>query len=325
MKIGLRTVKTAVAAVLAMLLAGALNLLYAPSAGIIAVLSVGNTKKSSVDTALARLISLGIATSLSFLCFTLIGYNALAFGVYLLLFISISAKFQLTDGIVVNSVLVTHYMMEESYSWLLIKNEFLLMTIGVGFALLLNLYMPDIEKQLKQKQLNIEENFREILSGMVRTLNQNPKEMLDKECQKLLIFIRQGQQKAQMYQENQWQRTDVYYEEYFSMRRTQVRMLSDMVNLLKDIEVEETLVENLRPLLEFTVETFHEANDGTEILKRIDAVYEIYRMKPLPQDREEFENRARLFQFLQSFKSFIEIKTEFSKSIAKLNEETASE
>jgi len=50
-------------------------------------------------------------------------------------------------------------------------------------------------------------------------------------------------------------------------------------------------------------------------MKRIDSVYEVYRSKQLPQDREEFENRARLFQFLQSFKSFIEIKAEFANDV----------
>jgi len=111
MKIGLRTLKTAIAAVLSMLVAYGLDLLYAPAAGIIAILSVGNTKKASLYTAIGRFASLAIATIISFICFNLIGYNAIAFGVYLLLFIPVSVKFQLTDGIVVNSVLVTHYMM----------------------------------------------------------------------------------------------------------------------------------------------------------------------------------------------------------------------
>ncbi|WP_414630000.1 aromatic acid exporter family protein [Enterococcus faecalis] len=46
MKIGLRTVKTAISAALAMIIAEKLGLLYAPSAGIISVLSVTSTKKN---------------------------------------------------------------------------------------------------------------------------------------------------------------------------------------------------------------------------------------------------------------------------------------
>lgn len=45
MRIGMRTVKTAIAATLAIILAEWLHLEYAVSAGIIAILSVQNTKK----------------------------------------------------------------------------------------------------------------------------------------------------------------------------------------------------------------------------------------------------------------------------------------
>lgn len=317
MKIGLRTMKTAIAAILSMLVASALDLLYAPAAGIIAILSVGNTKRSSLYIGLGRLASLAIATIISFFCFTILGYNAWAFGVYLLLFIPLSAKWHLTDGIVVNSVLVTHYMMEQSYSFFLLKNELLLMCIGVGFALLFNLYMPNIENQLKEDQKKIEQTFRELLTDLASELNQPFSGKLSKRCEDLLLFIREGQSRAQMYQENQWQAENMYYEEYFSMRRTQVRLLLDMIKLLKGIRVEEILVEDLRILLEYTAETFDEENDGQAILKRINLVYDVYRSKTLPKNREEFENRAQLFQFLQSFKSFIEIKAEFAQTINK--------
>ena len=69
----------------------------------------------------------------------------------------------------------------------------------------------------------------------------------------------------------------------------------------------------LQQLLEYTAETFAENNDGQEIMNRIKTVYETYRTKPLPQTRSEFENRARLFQFLQLFQSFIQVKADFAK------------
>lgn len=50
MRIGMRTVKTAIAATLAIILAEWLHLEYAVSAGIIAILSVQNTKKRIFTT-----------------------------------------------------------------------------------------------------------------------------------------------------------------------------------------------------------------------------------------------------------------------------------
>lgn len=116
MKIGLRTVKTAISAALAMIIAEKLGLLYAPSAGIISVLSVTSTKKTSVMTGIYRLLSLALATILAYICFTFLGFTAIAFGIFLLLFIPAAVYFQLSDGIVVSSVLVTHYLVEKNLS-----------------------------------------------------------------------------------------------------------------------------------------------------------------------------------------------------------------
>ncbi len=314
MKIGLRTVKTAVSATLSMIVAGSLGLLYPASAGIISVLSVTNTKKTSLLTGLYRLLSLALATAIAYLCFSILGFNAFAFGVFLLLFIPGAVYFKLSDGIVVSSVLVTQYLVEQDLSWTIIGNEFLLMTIGVGFALLINLYMPDTEKRLKEDQEVIEMMFRKILNNMAAYLNQHVKERdLFEKCNDLKAFIRTGENWAKNHAENQLISSNHYYIEYFTMRRLQSNHLKDMLRILENITVEPEQVGNIQELLQYTAETFAENNDGQEILDRIDQVYDAYRKKELPKTREEFENRAQLFQFLQMFQSFIEIKVEFAK------------
>ncbi|MET3564475.1 uncharacterized membrane protein YgaE (UPF0421/DUF939 family) [Enterococcus rotai] len=314
MKIGLRTVKTAVSAMLSMIVAESLGLLYPASAGIISVLSVTNTKKTSLLTGLYRLLSLALATVIAYFCFSFVGFNAFAFGIFLLLFIPSAVYFKLSDGIVVSSVLVTQYLVEQDLSWSIIGNEFLLMTIGVGFALLMNLYMPDTEKRLKEDQEVIETMFRKILNNMAAYLNQHVKERdLFEKCNDLKAFIRTGENWAKNHAENQLISSNHYYIEYFTMRRLQSNNLKDMLRTLEKITVEPEQVGNIQELLLYTAETFAENNDGQEILDRIDQVYDAYRKKELPKTRDEFENRAQLFQFLQVFQSFIEIKAEFAK------------
>lgn len=311
MKIGLRTIKTVIASVLAILIATQLHLLYATAAGIIAILSVGNTKKTSLKSGLGRVLSLGLAIILSFICFTTLGFHTWAFGVFLLVFIPLSVRFNLADAIVVNSVLITHFLVEKSFSWQMILNETLLMTIGVGLALLLNLYMPDNEKQLKEDIKAIEEDFRMIIFAMAAHLNLEKIAPLDDACLDLRSKLRAALNQAHIHQKNQWISEEDYYSEYFSMRLAQLRILRDMVNLLIEIDIDGLFVDELRKVLISTAENFAEENDGKLILWQIEAVYQNYRQKPLPQTREEFENRALLFQFLQSFRSFIEIKAIF--------------
>ena len=311
MKIGLRTIKTVIASVLAILIATQLHLLYATAAGIIAILSVGNTKKTSLKSGLGRVLSLGLAIILSFICFTTLGFHPWAFGVFLLVFIPLSVRFNLADAIVVNSVLITHFLVEKSFSWQMILNETLLMTIGVGLALLLNLYMPDNEKQLKEDIKAIEEDFRTIIFAMAAHLNLEKIAPLDDACLDLRSKLRAALNQAHIHQKNQWISEEDYYSDYFSMRLAQLRILRDMVNLLIEIDIDGLFVDELRKVLISTAENFAEENDGKLILWQIEAVYQNYRQKPLPQTREEFENRALLFQFLQSFRSFIEIKAIF--------------
>ena len=318
MKIGLRTIKTVIASVLAILIATQLHLLYATAAGIIAILSVGNTKKTSLKSGLGRVLSLGLAIILSFICFTTLGFHTWAFGVFLLVFIPLSVRFNLADAIVVNSVLITHFLVEKSFSWQMILNETLLMTIGVGLALLLNLYMPDNEKQLKEDIKAIEEDFRTIIFAMAAHLNLEKIAPLDDACLDLRSKLRAALNQAHIHQKNQWISEEDYYSEYFSMRLAQLRILRDMVNLLIEIDIDGLFVDELRKVLMSTAENFAEENDGKLILWQIEAVYQNYRQKPLPQTREEFENRALLFQFLQSFRSFIEIKAIFYQNEQKI-------
>ena len=314
MKIGLRTIKTAISATLAVLVAQSLHLLYPTSAGIISILSVTNTKKTSVYTGVYRLISLALATGIASVCFLILGFNAIAFGIYLLLFIPVAVYLKLSDGIVVSSVLVTHYWVEKTLSWQIIGNEFLLMVIGVGFALLVNSYMPNKEQRLKEDQELIEKMFRDILTNMAKYLNQEQQEYnLISQCNELKSRIKKSEQWAKELTENQLLAPDFYYIEYFTMRKIQRNLLTEMLLVLQKISVEPEQVDNIRQLLELTATTFSERNDGKLILQRIDLVYKEYKEKDLPKSREEFENRANLFQFLQIFQSFIEIKSEFSK------------
>lgn len=316
MKIGLRTIKTVIAASFAMFFAQLLNLLYAPAAGIIAVLSVGNTKKATLLTAFYRVVSLIIATIIAFFIFNILGFNPFSFGIFLLLFIPVSVYFKLDDGIVVNSVLVTHYLTEQSFAWQIITNEFLLMSLGVGLALLANLYMPDIGKNLKEEQTIIEVMFKKLLAQLASGLNTPAAaKKAQQTCGQLVAYLHEAQIKAKRHQQNQWFQEDTTFATYFTMRRGQVLILRDMINLLDQIEVEEEYVADMRYLLQTTAKTFGYDNDGRELLQLIAAIGHNYEESPLPKDRLEFENRARLFQFLQLFTSFIETKVEFSSKL----------
>ena len=70
-----RSVKIIAAAVLAILVAQALGLDFAVSAGIVAILSVQPTKKETLRTALARFLAFAVALVISLALFNLLGFT----------------------------------------------------------------------------------------------------------------------------------------------------------------------------------------------------------------------------------------------------------
>ena len=307
MKIGLRTIKTAVAAPVALLLATGINLESASSAAIITILTVTNTKRSTAKTALNRLFSLTLATAIAAACFLILGFHPITFGLYLLVFIPLSIRLGLSEGIAVSSVLITHYLAAGEMPVSLIINEYLLMIIGVSCALAANLYMPNTEKKIQEDQVVVEVSLKRMLEKMSAYLNQPAKEeLLRQECLSLRGFVRQAQERAQEFEENHFFSGNSYYFEYFAMRRLQLKVLSDMLQILNRLDAAAEDVQELRELFEFTAQTLAEDNDG--------AADQRYQQKKLPESRQAFEERAMLFQLFQLFQDFIEIKAGFYRN-----------
>ncbi|MDN6518532.1 MAG: aromatic acid exporter family protein, partial [Enterococcus sp.] len=293
MKIGLRTIKTAVAAPVALLLATGINLESASSAAIITILTVTNTKRSTAKTALNRLFSLTLATAIAAACFLILGFHPITFGLYLLVFIPLSIRLGLSEGIAVSSVLITHYLAAGEMPVSLIINEYLLMIIGVSCALAANLYMPNTEKKIQEDQVVVEVSLKRMLEKMSAYLNQPAKEeLLRQECLSLRGFVRQAQERAQEFEENHFFSGNSYYFEYFAMRRLQLKVLSDMLQILNRLDAAAEDVQELRELFEFTAQTLAEDNDGAAILEKIDEADQRYQQKKLPESRQAFEERA---------------------------------
>jgi uncharacterized membrane protein YgaE (UPF0421/DUF939 family) len=315
MKIGLRTIKTAVAAPVALLLATGINLESASSAAIITILTVTNTKRSTAKTALNRLFSLTLATAIAAACFLILGFHPITFGLYLLVFIPLSIRLGLSEGIAVSSVLITHYLAAGEMPVSLIINEYLLMIIGVSCALAANLYMPNTEKKIQEDQVVVEVSLKRMLEKMSAYLNQPAKEeLLRQECLSLRGFVRQAQERAQEFEENHFFSGNSYYFEYFAMRRLQLKVLSDMLQILNRLDAAAEDVQELRELFEFTAQTLAEDNDGAAILEKIDEADQRYQQKKFPESRQACEERAMLVQLFQLVQEVIELKAGFYRN-----------
>ncbi|HEL2216494.1 TPA: aromatic acid exporter family protein [Streptococcus suis] len=311
MSLSLRTIKLIFATVLAIYLATALGLSYATAAGIIAILSVLDTRKSSFKMARNRLFSTLLALTIAVLTFALFGFGIWTLGIYLALYIPLAYRFNWEAGIAPSTVLVTHLLLEQDISLIFLGNELTLFLIGAGLALLFNLYMPSQEKKIEAYHDQVEDLLKQILLRFEAFLlngdGRNEAELitqLDKTLDEALKVVYLDRHNQLFQQTN-------YQVHYFEMRAAQNKILRTMAGNINKclLEGRENVI--LSSLFERTAQQLSRENSAKELLLDIELFHATFRERPLPQTREEFETRATLFQLLHDMEAFIRLKVDF--------------
>lgn len=309
--IGVRTWKTAIGVVIAMIIAKEIGLTYWPAAGIITILSIQSTKRESLDIAIRRSISALVAIAIASLLFLLFGFNSIVFGLFVLLFIPLTVKLKVTDGIVLSSVLVTHLLVKKEVTVNLIINEVGLIIVGIGVALVLNSYMPKNEEKLKEDIDYISEKIKEIFMDMAYSLRThsvsiNQQSLFSELEDRIEIAKKRANDNF-----NNYLFSDVrYYVHYVEMRGVQLQILKYMREHFGRISMTVKQTEWVANFTEELASVIGKEVNANILINRLNRVRKELSLQALPVTREEFENRAMLYQFLNDLEIFIESKRE---------------
>lgn len=334
--------KVGIGSAIAIFLAEMLGLSYSPSAGIITLLTIQNTKKETLKVSLKRVISFLLAVLISFILFSSLGYNAWVFGAFVFLFAALSYIFELKDGISMNAVLVTHFLAARRFDRSLFVNEVMILAIGMGLGILINMFMPNYKEEILKKQHLLEEEMKKVLKSMAFALKDKKACLIQDETQinmrkskdisglsdqtedqiiidfrDLDILIEELIKKAYDDAGNTLLSNTRYMISYLEMRKHQIEVLKAISRNITKIPV---LLKQSIPLSEFyekTADSFHEMNSVKGLLKDLDKLYANYKQDNLPVTREEFEYRAVLFQILQETEYFLRIKRNFVLELEK--------
>lgn len=304
--IGYRTLKTVIGAVSAMSLATNLGLKYATAAGIITILSLQSTRKQSIRLASKMIGAFLLALLLSVGLFKLLGYTPLVFGLFLLLFIPLSVRLKVQEGIVVSAVLITHLLVEKNTEIILILNQLSLMTIGVMIALFLNLYMPSFENKIKEEQEIIEKTIKQILLDISNSLREQAVSIKEEELFNLLeVKLKQGREIAYRDFNNSFFARNSDYIKYMEIRLQQLHYLR---NMRKHFERLSFTYKQTLLIADFTIEIAHSIQGNTAAKNQLEDLSKLrssFTTMELPQNRAEFENRGILLQFLNDMEEFL--------------------
>ena len=309
------TIKMTLASVISILIAFALNLEYAITSGILAVLSVQLTRSDSLLIAGKRLSSGTIGLILSSVLFVILGYQVWVFALFTALFIAVSFALKISEGIVPSLVLVSHLLIHGVWQFSLVINGFLLITIAIIVALTLNQLYPlktwhallskrdMMDCLIKSDLLN--------LSDAIKTVNHS--EQMRKHD---AIFFKL----EALLKETEIVYKDILFNKdrqlisYIRMRRAQMNHIDRMFKLVKHIHIHHAYAETMSTYVYQLSHDIGQVDKATPQKILLDELLESFRKKPLPDTRDAFEVRALLYQILFELESFLEEKIKFHES-----------
>ena len=304
-----KIIKISAGSCIAILTALALGVQYPASAGIITLLSIQDTKKATLQVAGKRAAAFLTALISAFICFGIMGFNPVAFGFFLLLFVTACMILGWQDGISMCAVLVTHFLAEQSMSLYWVRNEMLLMLIGTGIGIALNLYMPRYVKEIRVHQQYIEQEMRLLLKGAATFLQDHEAGFsLTYDFQPLDAKVEQALRQAYVESDNSLSRDYTYFIRYIEMRRSQIVVLKHMFGQLELLKGHPPQRLRVAALLEDILLTFRESNNAAGLLKSLHNMKQGFKDQPLPVSRQEFEDRAVLYGMMNSLEQFLEFK-----------------
>jgi uncharacterized membrane protein YgaE (UPF0421/DUF939 family) len=306
---GMRVIKTALAAIVAIYAAEFFSLHFSLSAGLLAVLGVDVTKKRGIQSAIKRFLASVLGLLFAVFVFYVLGFQIWAIGIFICIAYPILSKVKLKDGIVTSSVIVLHVYAQGSITLPIIMNEIWLLLIGLGSATFFNLvYMPKADKKLLQIRMDVEQLFSEIFEKVAIHLQDNTYIWDGKEIIAVEKAIESGINLSIEADENALFRSgESYWPLYFHMREQQLESIHRMMDIVA--QVYQTL-----PHGQITAEVFMGLSKDVKndfytghAEKELFLLEEKFRDMPLPLTREEFEVRSAILQLCVELKHYLMI------------------
>ncbi|WP_201777902.1 aromatic acid exporter family protein [Ornithinibacillus contaminans] len=314
MKIGYRTIKTAIGTPIAITIAQLFGLTNFTSAGILTILTIKPSRKQSVLSAWQRLLACVVASIFSFAFFELIGFYPIVLGVMLAVFIPITVWLKASPGIATSSVIILNLYMSGNITVSLLLQQAILILVGIGTGLLVNLYMPGYEHKLKQSQTKLERHFQRILAEIALYIRDKNTVWDGKELRESEELLQEAIRLVEIDRENHLLRAEHSYYDYFKMRNKQLELFRNMLPLVTKLPNRDDLSFKIAAFFEGLAESVHPGNTAIVFLEQLRLLREEFSKVELPSTQEEFETRANLFRLLHEIEDYLLIKKRYKDS-----------
>lgn len=310
-RIGYRTIKTAVGTAASIIIAQQLGVHNFASAGILTILCIKPTQRKSLRAAWDRFLACLLAMPFSGLFFELLGYHPVIIGVMLFFFIPTIVMLKAKDGVVTSSVIILHIYSAGQISKAIFMNELVVIVVGIGVALLMNLYMPSLENKLFEYSTRIEENFRRIFIEIVKYLRTNESNWDGREISETAKMLNEAKSLAFRDVENHLVREENLYYHYFTMREKQFEIIERILPISASLTHSFEQGKMMADFIEDLCGNIHPGNTAFIYLHKLRLLKKEFEEMELPKTREEFEARAALVQMVNELEQYLIIKSSF--------------
>ena len=317
MKIGYRTIKTAIATPIAISIAQLFSVYNVVSAGIITILCIQPSRKQSVESAVQRFFACILAIIFSVIFFELLGYAPYVLGLLLAIFIPTAVFLKIEKGIMTSTVITLNLYVFDSIKLDFIYDQLLLIIIGIGVGLLVNLYMPSLDKELKMLQRKLEDNFQTILKEIALYIREENMDWDGKELAKVTEIFEKADELVERDRENHMLRDQHSFYNYFRMRKKQFDLLQQMLPLVTRLPKKDNISEEIATFFEKLSQVVHPGNTAIIYLNELRELKAQFKAEDLPENHEEFETRASLHQLLHEIEEYLKLKYKYKKSDVK--------
>ncbi|MFD2673006.1 aromatic acid exporter family protein [Marinicrinis sediminis] len=303
---GIRILKTAIAAVVAVYIANAFSLQFAMSAALLAILGVDVTKRRSLWNVFQRFTASVLGLLVGCLIFAWIGFYTWVIGIFILIAYPVLSKVRLKDGIVTSSVVVLHVYDYGAVDTSILLNELGLLVIGLGSATVFNLaYMPKSDQQLLRNRALLEDQFSLIFVHIANHLGKKEYVWDGEELILAAQYLQEGEDWSKRAFENALFRENPDWQIYFHMRRQQLDSIERMMDIVS--QVYESLPHGelaAQVFLELSEDVKHEYYTG-RAERELTELEQQFKGMELPATRAEFEVRSAILQLCVELRHYL--------------------
>lgn len=314
----LLAVKIGLGASIAIYIAEYMRLENYASAGTIALLSIMTTKWGTIKLSLWRVVTYATTVILCWVLFVHIHGSWAAYGLFLFFTVALCEWLGLRNTLSVNAVIGTHFLVKMDFSAEFIRNEFLLVVIGITVALLLNLFQDNMRNEngiiwnMRYTERELQKILEELavyLSG--GDLKDNVWGDIIELEKKIDGFVEQSYE----YQNNTLYSHPSYYIEYFEMRGRQCSVLHNLHYELKKIRNMPQQAKIIADYITYLKPYVVEMNDPNEQIAKLQQIFDEMKEDNPPQSWEDFDGTAKLYHIMMDLEEFLIFKRRFVEEL----------